>query len=245
MEKSIVKSADRVLRIFEVFAQVKRPMRLSELAEELDIPQSSTSLLIKTLVQRGYMDYSAQGRMIQPTMRLALLGSWLNNQFSNVGGIHDMLSEIASVCKDTVILGAEMGVQVQYIHVVQGTQPLRYDLEAGTSRYLVDANAGRVLLSLKDDKQVDLIITKTNALRKDQIIDRDVVHKQIENIRVQGYSFVQDLVIPGASIIATPLDQGKVQNPLSMGIAGPTQRLQQNLEQNIALLKQAKIKYTT
>lgn len=233
------------MRVFEIFAQTKRPMRITELAEELGIPQSSASLLIKTLVQGGYVDYSTKGRTVQPTMRLALLGEWLNDQFSNAGGMHDMLTEIAGVCEDTVLLGAEMGIHVQYFHVVHGTHPLRYDLKAGTIRYLVDANAGRVLMSLKSDEQIDLIVTKTNTRRKNQIVDRNKVHEQISDIRENGYSFEQNLVVPGASVIAASLDPGSVQNPLSMGIAGPTQRLQQNLEQNVSLLMSAKAKYAT
>ena len=45
---AMVKSAIRILRIFEVFAESKRPVRISELAEELEIPQSSASVLART-----------------------------------------------------------------------------------------------------------------------------------------------------------------------------------------------------
>lgn len=75
MEQPLVKSAGRVLQIFEIFAQNKRAMRITEIAEKLEIPQSSASLLVKTLMQNGYLDYSARGRSVQPTMRLTLLGS--------------------------------------------------------------------------------------------------------------------------------------------------------------------------
>jgi IclR helix-turn-helix domain len=69
---AMVKSAIRILRIFEVFAESKRPMRISELAEELEIPQSSASVLVRTLIQRGYMDFSPPGRTVLPTPRLGV-----------------------------------------------------------------------------------------------------------------------------------------------------------------------------
>lgn len=42
----LVKSASRVL---EIFAETRRPMRISELADHLDIPQASASMLLITL----------------------------------------------------------------------------------------------------------------------------------------------------------------------------------------------------
>ena len=51
---------------------VKRPVRISELAEELEIPQSSASVLVRTLIQRGYMDFSPPGRTVPPTPRLGV-----------------------------------------------------------------------------------------------------------------------------------------------------------------------------
>lgn len=239
----LVKSASRVLRVFEVFAETKRPMRISELAVELGIPQSSVSMLVRTMVQRGYMDWASDSRAVQPTLRLTLLGSWLDDQFSNAGGLHEMLTEIAACCEDTVILGVEMGILVQYIHVVQGSHPLRYDIKRGATRFMVDANAGRVLLSLKPDDEVDRIITRTNAERTDRRIDRKSLQREIRKIRKQGYSFGENLVVPGASVIAAPLQSGSSQRPLAVGIAGPTERLETHLKPNVELLRRVMAKY--
>jgi len=218
-------------------------MRVSELAAVLGIPQSSASMLVRTMVERGYRDWASNSRAVQPTLRLALLGSWLDDQFSNAGGLHDMLSEIALRCEDTVLLGAEMGIRVQYVHVVQGSHPLRYDIKRGATRYLVDANAGRVLLSLKSNDEIERIVTRTNAERTDRHIDRKSFHCEISRIREQGYSFGENLVIPGASVIAAPLRSGTVHRPLAVGIAGPTERLENHLVPNVELLSQVMAKY--
>ena len=240
----MVKSATRILRIFEVFAESKRPMRISELARELNIPQSSASVLVRTLIQRGYMDFSPPGRAVLPTLRLTLLGSWLDDQFSSEGGLHDMLGEIAERCGDTVILGAEMGIQVQYIHVVPGAHPLRYDIKRGTLRYLADANAGRVLLSLKSDEEIERTTVRINAERPEGRVDRRKLRDEIAKIRRDGYSFGENLVIPGASVIAMQLRFQRFHRPLAVGIAGATERLRKNLRPNLALLTNVMQKYS-
>jgi hypothetical protein len=42
-----VKSAERVLQIFELFDEIQRDARVAEIAERLAFPQSSGSLLLK------------------------------------------------------------------------------------------------------------------------------------------------------------------------------------------------------
>ncbi|MCC7276585.1 MAG: helix-turn-helix domain-containing protein [Alphaproteobacteria bacterium] len=238
-----VKSATRVLRVFEIFAETKRPMRISELAAELEIPQSSTSMLVHTLIRRGYMELAGQGRVVQPTLSLALLGSWLDEQFSQAGGLQEMLNEIVAFCQDTVLLGAEMGIEVHYVHVVQGNHPLRYDIKRGSRRFLVDANAGRVLLALKPDEEIDRLITRTQAERPHPPVDRRHLREEIETIRRQGYSYRENMVVPGASVIAAALRAGGLHRPLAVGIAGPTERLRANLQPNARFLMEVIAKY--
>lgn len=157
--------------------------------------------------------------------------------------MHEMLQEICDVCEDTVVLGAETGIHQQYIHVVAGTHPLRYDLQPEATRYLLESNAGRILLFMKIDEQIDLIITKTHLARALPSVSRRSLHDMIDKIRRDGYSFEPDMVVPGASVIAVPLKPGAVKRPLTIGIAGPTQRLRVHLSQNVEILMRAKSKY--
>ena len=55
MDNRTVKSADRVFDLLELFERVRRPLRVGEIAERLGVPQSSVSMLLRTMVARGYM----------------------------------------------------------------------------------------------------------------------------------------------------------------------------------------------
>lgn len=50
-----VKSAERVLRVFELLAQYPEGLTIKEIGEKLSFPQSSTSNLIGTLFKEGYL----------------------------------------------------------------------------------------------------------------------------------------------------------------------------------------------
>ena len=54
LQRSTVKSAARVLAILEYFDDLQRPSTVTEIAEELTYPQSSTSALLRSLVSMGY-----------------------------------------------------------------------------------------------------------------------------------------------------------------------------------------------
>lgn len=55
----MVKSATRVFELIELFEVERQPMRVSTIVEKLGAPQSSVSMLLKTLVARGYMEFDA------------------------------------------------------------------------------------------------------------------------------------------------------------------------------------------
>src|SRR3546814_19151587 len=56
-EPSVVKSAGRVLRILEYFDSVRREACVSEISRTMKWTQSSTSVLLKSLVSLGYLQH--------------------------------------------------------------------------------------------------------------------------------------------------------------------------------------------
>jgi len=76
-----VKSAKRVLEIFEFFAERKRPASVGDVVEALGYPQSSTSALLKSLVQLRYLCPSSEflrraGVARDKRLRLIFATSW-------------------------------------------------------------------------------------------------------------------------------------------------------------------------
>ena len=74
-------------------------------------------------------------------------------------------------------------------------------------------------------------------------LDRRRLRQEIETIRRQGYSYRENMVVPGASVIAAAVRAGALQRPLAVGIAGPTERLRANLEPNVRCMQQVIQRY--
>ena len=75
----LVKSAIRTINLFNVFAETKRPLSLSELAEKLAAPKSSCHELIQTLIHLGYIIALEGGKAYYPSRRLYEMAENINS----------------------------------------------------------------------------------------------------------------------------------------------------------------------
>jgi DNA-binding IclR family transcriptional regulator len=78
MNENVVKSAARVLEVFEYFAGRKTPATVGEVCSALGYPQSSTSVLLKSLLTLGYLSYDSGTRRYAPSVKVASLGNWID-----------------------------------------------------------------------------------------------------------------------------------------------------------------------
>src|SRR5690554_6167067 len=60
-----VKSADRVLDIFELFTGEKDSYNLTEIAKALNMPSSSTHQLLQNMLSRGYLESDSSGKQFR------------------------------------------------------------------------------------------------------------------------------------------------------------------------------------
>jgi DNA-binding IclR family transcriptional regulator len=246
MTNGLVKSAARVMAIFECFEDVKRPLTISELVRLMGVPQSSMSALMKSLLAQGFVDYDTRARTYTPSVRVALLGSWLMGGAQNNDNLLGMMQDLNSATGDTVVLGVLNGVETQYIHVVNSYQRLRFHLRPGMMRPMFRTAVGLVLASLRDDAELGRMVRRVNteAERPEDLIQETDVMARIQEARDQGYLITSNLATPGAGMIATLVRNGPSTRPLAIGIGAPNARLVSGREFLVENLMAAIEKYT-
>ena len=217
-----VKSARRVVDIFEYFDDRQAPASVMEISDELGYPQSSTSALLKSLASYGYLNYDPFKRTYILSSRTAFIGSWVSDQFFADGKIMAMMRKLSEQTANTIVLSSRNGVQMQYIHVLQATTPVHFHIVVGTARPLVLSGAGYALLSQLPDGDIRKILTRTNAeAGPDQPIVRSAdLFDRLAAVRRQGYAITYDMYTQGGGIIAAPLPAQNADTAMAMGIAG-------------------------
>src|SRR5690625_870196 len=150
----MVKSAVRVLDIFEVFEAERRALTISELVKLLAIPQSSMSTLIRSLVAKGFVEYDGETRRYRPSVRLAFLGNWVLGSTDTIARIHALAQALHDETGETVLIGAENGLSLQYLSVVMSPATLSFELQPGERRPLHRSGLGVMLMTRKKDVEI-------------------------------------------------------------------------------------------
>jgi DNA-binding IclR family transcriptional regulator len=220
----VVKSAQRVMEIFEFFAERRMRSNINDVCKALGYPQSSTSMLLHSLVQLGYLTYDKQARTFHPMLRIATVGRWLLDEASDgVSHLH-VMEKVSRATGHTIVLGVQNGIDVLYIQVIQATNPIRFYMKPGSLWPIHSTAVGQVLLSLKSDSEIRAIIRRINSERdpNGDRVNIDEVLKAVRTIRSNGYAMTIGTATPGAAVIARALPPLPDQPPMVIGIGLPT-----------------------
>lgn len=234
-----VKSAQRVVEVFEYFAQRRAPATLSQICAALDYPASSTFALLNTLRDLGYLDYAREDRTFVPTVRAALLGIWVNDALLQDGTIVRLMYKLRDETGCTAVLGLQSGLQVQYIQVVKGNDAAdRTDVATGALRPLLRSAMGWILLSLKPKAEVRALVSRINAQEPAASHARLAeVTARIDECRERGYAWSEGMATPGSGTITMLLAAPAHHPPLVLGLGGRISALRANHEGFVEALR--------
>lgn len=210
------------MQILELFDDIQRPASVMEIADALGYPQSSTSALLRSLVALGYLQYDPNKRSYITSVRVALLGNWLNTHFFAEGTVLRMMRELSERTGDTIVLATRNGMHAQYVHVIQATSPARLHMTLGTVRPLAYSGAGYALLSHLPKSDATRIITRYNSeLASDECkVNVREILDLLEQTRRKGYVMTTGIQTAGGGIIAAPIPQSGDKPIMAIGIGG-------------------------
>lgn len=165
-DESVVKSAHRTLRVFEFFAEHRRPACAIEIASELGMPQSSASMLLRSLVSIGYLSLDTATRRYAPTHRLSLLGAWQPDLACATERLQAIAAELHAETGECVLVAEQYRHFVRYVHVLQSADPAKLlRIPLGTLRPIATTAFGHVLLAQKSDRDVRGLLHRARADR--------------------------------------------------------------------------------
>jgi IclR family acetate operon transcriptional repressor len=234
-----VKSAERALAILEYFRKQKRAATVGDIASALGLPQSSTTMLLKSLLNLGYLDYTSQTRQFRPTFRVAVLGSWIQQSLFKSGPLTDTMDAIGNATGETVLLGLQNGPHMQYVHVVLANHDVQLAIQAGILRPMTCSALGRMLLTLKPDAEIKAIVRRNNADAEDsahRVQERQFM-EEIESIRNQGFAESRGKMTPGANVIAMLVPKHDDSTPLAIGVGGPMVRIEERRDEILRVMQ--------
>lgn len=239
IERSAVKSVARALAILELFDEMQRPLSTAEVSTLLDYPFSSVAALLKALTERGYLRREQKGRRFAPSLRLALLGNWVDRRLA--GGRSDVVAfmqDLHELTGRTVALQWRNGAHLQFLHVIESHGRPDWHIAAGMVRPLLTSASGYALLSLLQDQEIVRIVTRHNAERdcNEPRIEPAAFLEMVNTVRRDGYLFVRNTVPDGSATLSAPLPRRADEPMMVVTIGGDFSEMEKDKDQLVTLL---------
>lgn len=194
----------------------RRQLSLSEVADAVQLPKSTTHRLLMTLESRGYIT-SAPGET--GTYRVGLKGFWFTTARTR---IHQQLEKLRKLTGETVNFGAVTGHEIEYVDRVLSEHALRWGVDIGSRIPLHCSAMGKVVLAYRDDLfPEDTLLPRRTAKT---ITDPIELKAHLEVIRHRGYSFEDEEFIEGVICIAAPVKDEHSNVVGAVSVSGPSVR---------------------
>jgi DNA-binding IclR family transcriptional regulator len=241
MQKVKVKSATRVIEVLEYFRVAQQPRSMSQIAGDLGYPQSSTTVLLKTIVTLGYLNFDRRDRVYFPTPKVTALGEWIPRALFGNGRVIEALNDVHAATGEGVFLGTKNDVYLQYVKTRISLHALRFHIDEGTIRPITRSAAGLLLLSALPDDKIDNIVRRANIViptGSERMTTADVM-KQLREIRSQGYAQAEDMPLKGGATLAVLLPALVQGQSVVLALGGIAERVKANFKPYIGALRAA------
>lgn len=215
-----VKSARRVLEVLEYFAQGVTRATVTQIANALTYPQSSTSVLLSSLTTLGYLEFDPDGRTYSPTLRVMLLGSWLQDELFGQGSLVAIMERLRQRTGQTVMMGLRQGIHVRFILSLKGTSADGIRYPVGVLRPVCRSAVGKMLLSALPNAEVLRIARHANAVEtepENRVSTRELID-EIGEIRQRGWAMTVDYPLPNRATLAVALPALPGQPPMALTV---------------------------
>jgi DNA-binding IclR family transcriptional regulator len=225
--RGAVKSAARVIDIFELLVEHTDGLSLSEICAALAIPKSSGHALLMTLMERGYLREGRRERTYRLGPAIFEIGSAYIGSTDLVGDGQAIVRETARACDETVHLAVLDNADVLYVAKEEGTGSMRMVSAVGKRFPAHGTGVGKMLLSDLDATELARRFPDGMQLAKltaHTITDRAALRAELAAIHARGYAFDHEESTPGLCCVAAPVYQANGRMAAAMSIAVPSVR---------------------
>ena len=239
-----VESVQRAFSILELLNTSKRGWNISEMSRKLEIPKSTTHVLVSTLDQLGYIRQAQSSRRFQLSTKIFGLGqkSLAATPLPDVALPH--LSWLVQATGLTAHIGILEKNQVVFVQKVDGPGLIKFDTYVGKCSELHCTAIGKSLVAFQPEAAIDELLAKYtfNRFTRNTISSRSSFLSELAHVRQLGYSIDNEEEELGIRCVAVPIPSaGNVAAAVS--VTGTISQMQiENIDKVVVLAKRAAAK---
>lgn len=184
-----IESVDSALRILRLLCQVKE-LRVSDVAEQLGVAQSTAHRLLSMLVHQGFARQDERRGGYRPGPQILEMGFAAIRDMEVRQYARPILEEVRAKINETVHLAVPYGQHIFYVEGLESRHQLRVGLRVGEFLPANCVGLGKALLATLPTHEFYRLfpLKKLPTLTPNSIESRDELERQLEEIRELGYA---------------------------------------------------------
>lgn len=216
-----VRAVDRALDILMAFTATDYELSVAELLKRVDLSRPTLYRLLHTLEQSGFVISVGEPQKFRLGPSVAHLAHVWTASLDISALAQPVLRRIWEQTGETVALFVPQGPYRLCVAELPSAQPLSFKRGAGYQERILLGASGRAILAYAVDDANDL---KDYAVGTQ--IDLTRYPAELAQIRKRGYATSKDELIEGAVAVAAPFFNGAGKVAGSIGVFGPSVRIQ-------------------
>jgi DNA-binding IclR family transcriptional regulator len=229
------------MTLFEIFGREKRELSKSEIARLLGLPESSTSDLLTTLHQLGYLTRTVITRRFYPTNRLLKVARDISAHHTVTVFGQEATNILAEKTGESSFCGILMDDRVELMTVTDGTSRLRYVARPGDQFPLHSTAIGKAILGQLPPEEAGRLLRlhPLVAVTDKTLTDPESVEAELAKSGESGvYRTIGEGSTSATSAVAVA---GRVGDQVvGLCVIGPTERLMAQIDKLTTVLAQVR-----
>ncbi|AHH96886.1 IclR family transcriptional regulator [Kutzneria albida] len=222
-QPGVVKSADRVLAVFDLLAD-RGPLSFTDISAALALPKSSTHNLLNTMCARGYLERG------QKEFRLGIRIWQLAQHCTEVEhlrhALRPVMEKLCAATTETVQLAILDGTNAVYLDIVESPHPVKLTSNVGARLSAHASAVGKVLLAGLDPAEARRRLTGVplERLTEHTITTVDGLLTELALTRERGYGVDGEEFTIGLRCLAMPVRDWTGRTVVGLSVSMPTPR---------------------
>ncbi|MDE2209101.1 MAG: helix-turn-helix domain-containing protein [Betaproteobacteria bacterium] len=226
-ETAQVQSLTRGLSILRCLARTEGGLTLTDIAQRVQLPTSTTHRLLSTLEKMGYVYQAGDLALWYVGIEAFAVGSSFLSNRDFVAQSHAYMRRLMEQAGETTNLAILDGTEAVFIDQVQCRETMRTIVKLGSRVPLHASGVGKAIFASLPDDQIDAMLKVRGLPRitEHTITSPETMWASIRVIRQRGWSFDDEEHLPGTRCVAAPFYDEHAEPLGAISIAGPTSRL--------------------
>lgn len=219
------RGAERILDAVEWFATTMTPVTFTDFVRALDVPKSSAILLLRLLVERGYIQRLADNRYVLVRLPGEALGG--GSAWGTILRLADRhLREAVSLVEESGFVAVLDNDRIRYLNKILPKREIRYDRDIVPTRLPHHVASGLVMLADFSPQDLNRYLEEVQV----PVDQRPPIVEATAKARSDGFYVNINGVVEGASGAAAPVRDADGKIVAAINISGPRDRFIADLD---------------